>query len=496
MDIDFPPGVANETSKRRNKINWREVNLVRWDGSTMLPVGGWNRLNYSAFASNIRAAFRWTDNNNIQYTAYLCEEHCYVDDGSGTLIDITPEDGIAPPSDLSVGGWGDGAYSDSTYGTPRDGMVSRLSVAPPAYTLDNWGQELRVMTTADGRLLRWDPSSPSDPLVAVTGAPVGNHSFVVTPDRFIILFGSGGDPSRFDWCDQEDDTDWTPSTTSKAGGFNVEPAATIVSHCLSPTGVLMFTSRLAYTIQSVGLPYVFGYDKLPSECPPPYSPAAIASTPEGDIWFAINGFWLFNGVNAAPILCPIWDWINNSINKSVSRYTASMVDIVAKFELWLFFAAGDDATQNNRVVIHNYRDQTWSMGTLARTCGVASPNDPNPILASVDTVYRHEDGYNYDGADLPWAETHTFNAPGGALTTVKQMLPDVEGASAIQFKFVKRANPASDVETTSAAKLVRSNGYVDVRETARDMRMRVETIVGATWSLGPIEVDMTARGRK
>jgi hypothetical protein len=496
MLIDFPPGVVAETSRRRNQLNWREVNLVRWENNTLRPVKGWEKLNYTGIASPIRAIHKWLDNAGITNVAYLCESHCYVEQGD-TFYDVTPIDGISPPSSLIEGGYGDGDYGVGDYGTPRD-AVYRYEEATPAFSIANWGQELRVMTSSDGRLLRWDPSTPSVKLEPVDNAPTGNRSFLVTPERHIIIFGENGDRQRFVWSDQENDTNWTPSTTSKAGGFNVEPASPIVAHRLTPHGVVFFTNQASYVVRSVGLPYVYGYEQI-SECPPPYSFAAVSDTPEGAMWLSQSGFWAYNGVSATPVVCPVWDWVKDKIDDLNTRYTASVVNVSGKGELWFFFASGDAGQRNDFVVIYNYRDNNWSMGHVGRSCGVAYPTDPNPVMAIGSDIYRHEVGAAYPGMDgFPWAETHTFNSGGdGNLTTVHQMLPEVVGdSSAVVFRFVKRNNPSGGSETVSGAKPIRPNGYVDVRETARDIRMRVEQTNSVNWSLGPSDVDVRVRGRK
>lgn len=497
MIIELPPGVVNERSRRSNQANWREANLVRWDNNTLQPVKGWEKLDYASFASPIRAAHRWTDNTGVQHIAYLCEEHCYVDSGEGSVLDITPEGGLTPPAVSGAGGYGDVEYGTDDYGEPRD-AVDRLNISTPSYTLDNWGQELRVMTSADGRLLAWDPASPTDVLEPVGNAPTGNRSFLVTPERHIILFGAGGVEQQFMWSDQENDTDWTPSTTSKAGGFWVEPAAPIMTRQLTPAGTLMFTARASYVIRYIGLPYVYSYEKV-SDCPPPYSPASSTEIPQGAFWAALNGFWLYNGVNAEPVDCPIWDWIESRINQSASRYRSAMVNIAPKFEVWWFFVGGDDAEEeNNHVVIYNYKDKKWSMGQLGRTCGTSLPNDPYPVLASATAIFKHESGFQYQGAPMPWVETHTMNTSrGGRLSTIKRMLPEVDGSiDSVRFRFIKRNNPTSGPEVVSAPKTIKSNGYVDVRETARDFRMRVEMVANGDWSMGPVDMEFTGRGDK
>lgn len=494
--IELPPGVVNQKSLRSNQANWREVNLVRWEDGGLAPIGGWEALEYPVFASPLRNVHRWVDNYGNLNTAFLCELHCYVDNGAGDFYDITPADGITG-NVPGVGGWGDGDYGTGDFGTPRD-VVVRTMAATPAYTLDNWGYELRAMVSTDGRLLRWNPATSATPLVAVANAPVNNHSFAVTPERHIILFGADGEPQQFVWSDQENDTVWTVSTTSKAGGYFVEPAAPIVAHEKTPSGMLMFTNQANYIIQYVGLPFIYSYE-LVSESPPPYSPLSVAAIPEGAFWAATNGFWIFDGVSARPVDCPLWTWIDERINLTMSRYRASMIHVPSKFEVWWSFVSGDESTENNLVVIYNYKMKAWSMGRVGRSCGYSAANDQYPLMATEDEVFRHESGWEYPGADgMPWAETFTLNTARGAIkTTVHQMLPEVSGGSdAIVFKFYKRNNPSGNSEVLSLPKPIRSNGYVDVRETARDFRMRVEMVKHKDWSIGVIDMDTKARGKK
>jgi hypothetical protein len=415
------------------------------------------------------------------------------------ITDITPADGLEPPPTPDEGGFGDAEYDLDEFGTPRDAQF-RLDFAAPCYTLDNWGQELRAMTSSDGRLLGWDPTAPAGTkLAAIANAPTSNRTFVVTPERFIMLFGAGADISRFSWSDQENDTVWTVSTDTKAGGYNVEPRAPILNARLWAGGIVMFTARAAYAIAFSGLPYVYTYEKI-TECPAPFSAQSITETPTGLIWAAPNGFWVYNGTTASPISCSIWDWIKDQIDFARSRFEAYMLNVPAKFEIWWFFVNQNDAVFNTRVAVFNYKSAVWTMGKMTRTCGVSATNDAYPVMSDGTNVYRHEDGFEYVGApEKPWVESFTINFQGGAfLNTIFQMLPEFIGNPAdVQFKFLMVDNPTKEtVQRVSVPKQIRSNGYVDVREKARDIRMRVEMTGRRDWSLGPINMDVRAGGMK
>lgn len=494
--LNLPPGLQIYRSMRPYTANWRMGNLIRWDGPTLIPVGGWERVPYTSFGSKLRAIHSWVDHTSVQHTAYLCERHCYVDSGSGTLLNITPDGGITPPGTVGLGGYGDDNYGKDEYGTPRT-AVDRMSVATPAYTLSNWGSHLVAMTSADGRLLYWDPQATSTKLAAVANAPISNRSFVVTPERFIILFGAGGTPHKFQWCDQENNTNWTVGVNSKAGSFHVEPSAPIMANIVTAGGTLFFTAAGAYIIRYIGLPYVYQYEKV-QDCPPPYSPAALVDTPAGVFWGALNGFWLYNGSVASPMACPIWDFVSANIDRNYSRFYANCVNIAPKFEVWYFFSAGRAGTDN--YVSYNYKTEIWSMGWMNRICGISRANDPNPIMSDGTKVYKHEMGWSYTGSDtyLPFIDTHTINLDAGArLSTIMQLLPEVRGAAdAVKFRFIKSVNPSDATEVLSAAKYIKPDGYVDVRETARDFRIRVDGLNNRMWSLGTIDVDIKLRGKK
>ena len=112
---------------------------------------------------------------------------------SGTLTDISPSPPIAPPNNPNAGGYNDSFYNDDVYGTPRTiSPIAALDKAPSAYSLDNFGSILYAMTSADGRLLMWDPAVGGNASVQVADSgrgqvPLG-RCFVVTNERFIMIF--------------------------------------------------------------------------------------------------------------------------------------------------------------------------------------------------------------------------------------------------------------------------------------------------------------------
>jgi hypothetical protein len=496
--IQFPPGVTNLASKNAKTVNWRESNLIRWDnGVTLRPVRGWEKFNYPPFTDRVRKMHRWSDNANNIYTAYLCESHCYVDI-DGVLTDITPTDGMATPSGVQ-GGYGDDLYSKGKYGTPRPGE-NRLRLYTPAYSMDNWGEELRVMTSADGRLLAWRPSTPSVKLEAVTGAPVSNRSFIITPDRHIMLFGMGGQFDKFGWCDEEDDTNWAfADILSRAGYYNITPKSPIVAHQLFEAGIVMFSPAMSYIIEYVGLPYVYAYRPI-GKISVPVSPASICDTPEGVVWPSIDGWWIFDGTKPRTINCDVWDFITKRIDIPNSRFIASCVHLINQGEVWWFWVDKNIGPNNTRYVCLDYRSNLWNMGKLSRTCGFVYANDRYPVMSDGVNIWKHETDFEYIDTEMPWIESYNLNPNGGEnWITINKILPDVMGdASALRFSVVKTNDRNGYTpEIHSPQRQKNGDGWVDLRETARDMRLRIDMVKPSDWeTVGPILFDSKNRGKK
>ena len=499
IPIQFPPGVTNLASKNAKIVNWRESNLVRWDnGTTLRPVGGWEKFSLPPFTDTVRKMHRWSDNNNNVYTAYLCETHCYVDI-KGVLTDITPDGGMIDPTGTG-GGYGDHTYGTLQYGTPRPGE-NRLRLYTPTYSMDNWGEELRVMTSADGRYLGWSPiAAPGTKLVAIANAPLNNRSFIITPERHAMIFGMDGQFDKFGWSDEEDDTNWAfTDILSRAGYYEISPKSPIVAHQLFEDGILMFSPAMSYEIEYVGLPYVYSYRPI-GKVPIPVSPASVCETPSGVVWPSIDGWWIFDGTTPRVVPCDVWDFITKRIDTPNARFFSAIVHVANKGEVWWFWPDKGTGPENARYVCWDYRSSVWNMGLLRRTCGFVYANDRYPVMSDGVNIWKHEIGFMYpDAVEMPWIESFNLNPNGGEnMITVKKILPDVEGdIDALRFSMMKtNVRAGYTPETRSPQRKKNGYGWVDIRETALDMRLRIDMVKESDWgTVGPIVFDNAVRGK-
>ena len=458
------------------------------------------------------------------------------------------------------------------YGGSRsiDSVVAQDKL-PSAYSLDNFGSILYAMTSADGRLLMWDPglgigvagTTPAtaafttsvatipvasgltwlkpgltvndttngkyvgvvlsyagttltltanaanagalndqlsfsnaaviQPAVAGRGPVPAGRCFVITNERYIMIFGTGSDgtvdggkANRFAWCDQENPGAWDyTNVTSQAGYLDIEPASPIICASATRNGIIIFTAKKAYNSQYLGMPYIYNYVEIGNNCTP-WSPQSISATSSMIAWMSKQGAFSFDGTSILPVNCLVRPWVDDDIDLLQVREQACLVHVGDFNEVWWFFPQ-DGATKNTRCIYYSYKEGWWGMGQMARTAGITSSYTAHTIMADDTVAFQHEVPYAYPAnVPLPWAETYDLNLNSGSrLTTVKQLIPDVDGAaqSLLYSLFYRTSrsvmldstgNVIPVVEQQTPPQPVRSNGYVDFRVTGRDIRMRVE----------------------
>ena len=535
--LSIPPGVVATPTKKMRSSNYAEVNYVRWREGQLTPMGGQLKLvqpdgsSGYQFASRCKLIHGWFGLDGEYHIAYLCEQHLYVDTG-GTLVDITPSGGMTAPAGL-VGGYGDGVYcippggAEDLYGTPRSEPSSvAITEIPDAYSLNNFGSILYAMTSPDGRLLMWDPAVGGAAVVqpAASGrGPVPNgRCFVVTQERFIMIFGShndgtvgGGSARRFAWCDQENPGAWDYSNvTSQAGFLDIEPASPIICALAARTGTLIWTAtRNAQRPATLGSPYIYNYVELSDSCTP-WSPQSAVTTASLALWMGEQGVVSFDGTSVMPVACPVRPWVDDDIDPVAVRELSFACHLGEYNEWWWFFPQLNQPT-NTRAIVYNYKEGWWTQCRLSRSAGITSSYTAHPIFADDTIAIQHEiyGGTAYVNASmpvvLPFAETFDLSlTTGSRLTTVKQLIPDIEAVDSsnpdavaavignLKYSiFYRNSRSLGAPELQSTPVPVRQDGYVDFRVTGRDVRLRIDVgPIIQPFTLGAHLIDAVPRG--
>ncbi len=288
IPLNIPAGVYRNGTEYQSKGRYFDANLVRWFEGTLRPLGGWRKKSESQMTGKCRGLITWRDNSADRWIAAGTHSKLYAMNEAGTLKDITPTGFTAGSADgVSKVGYGYGPYGAYAYGVARPDTGSFTPAT--TWSLDTWGEYLVGCSNSDGKLYEWQLGFSTPTLAAaITNAPTGNEAVMTTSERFVFALGAGGNTRKVAWCDQEDNTVWTPAADNQAGDFELTTVGDIKCGKRVRGLSIIFTDVDVHTATYVGLPYVYSFEKVGSACGV-ISSQAVAAIETAAIWMSRCG---------------------------------------------------------------------------------------------------------------------------------------------------------------------------------------------------------------
>jgi hypothetical protein len=491
IPIQIPPGVYRNGTELQSAGRWYDANLVRWFEGTMRPVGGWEKRSNSAVTGAARGLITWRDNAGDRWIGIGTHSKLYAMNEAGVLKEITPSGFVAGNADATINfGYGGGFYGLEPYGIARLDNDSYLDAT--TWSMDTWGEYLVACSSSDGKLYEWQLGFTTPTVAAaITNAPVNNKALLVTAERFLFALGAGGDGRKVQWCDQEDNTDWTPTALNQAGDFSLNTVGTIMAGKRFRGVSLIWTNVDVHSAQYVGQPFVYGFEKVGSGCGL-ISPQAVAITDNAAIWMSRSGFFVYDGY-VRPLASDVSDFIFRDINVSQISKVYS-VHNSAFGEVWWFYPSAQ-SNEIDRYVIYNYRENHWAIGLLARTAGTDVNVFKSPIMVDTDGyVYEHELGFATDATNGIYAETGPVQiGVGDNVMMARELIPDELTAGGVQASFSTKFYPNAAEYSHGPYSL---SNPTSIRFTGRQVKMKIEQVQASNWRVGVMRVDAVPGGRR
>jgi len=488
IPLKIPAGVYRNGTEYQSAGRYFDSNLVRWFENTLRPIGGWRKRSSSQMTGSCRGLVTWRDNSDNRWIAAGTNSKLYAMNEAGTLKDITPSGFTTGSADaVSKLGYGYSTYGSFAYGVARPDLGA---VTPAAtWTMDTWGEYLIACSDSDGKLYEWQLGFSSPTLAAaITNAPTSCAAVMSTAERFIFALGASGNPRLVKWCDQENNTVWTASTTNQAGDFELQTVGSLKCGKRVRGLNLLFTDVDVHASAYIGAPYVYSFEKVGSGCGV-ISSQAVAAIDTAAMWMSRSGFWIYDGY-VKPLQSDVGDYVFNNIN-----YTqASKIYAVhnSKYGEITWFYPSSASNENDSYVTYNYRENHWAIGSLSRTAGTDRGVFSNPLMVSSDGyVYEHEVGYDYGGASV-YAETGPIEVGNGdAIMSVRQVIPDEQTLGEVVVSFKTRMYPTADESTFGPYS---ASEPTDVRFSARQVKVRYTANVLSDWRVGVTRLEAVASG--
>ena len=490
IPLKLPPGIYRNGTEYQAAGRWYDANLVRWYENTLRPMGGWRKRAAGQMSGSCRGFITWRDNSANRWIAAGTHTKLYAMNEAGTLKEITPTSFTAGVADaISKTGYGYSTYGALAYGTarPDTGLITPATT----WSMDTWGEYLVACSNADGKIYEWQLGFTTPTIAAaITNAPTSNKAILVTAERILFALGAGGNPRKVQWCDQENNTVWTPAGDNQAGDYELATPGTLIAGKRVKGVNLLFTDVDVHTAQYVGAPFVYGFEKAGSGCGL-ISAQSVAAIDTAAIWMSKSGFWIYDGY-VKPLPSDVSDYVFGNMNFNQSSKVYAVHN--SKYgEIWWYYPSSQ-STENDSYVTFNYRENSWNIGTLARTAGTDAGVFVNPLMVSSDGyIYEHEVGFSYDGASV-YAESGPVQLGNGDnIMSVRQVVPDEQTLGEAVVSFKTRNYPTG---TQSTFGPYTAANPTDVRFAARQVNVKVTGAVLADWRIGVMRLDAIPSGKR
>jgi len=474
LPVALPMGFARNGTLYENRQRWVDGTLVRWKDGALQPVGGW-QLVHTASGSEVqvtgkpRASLAWRKNDAtiwlaVGTTGTPSRLYAY---SNGVLTDITPAgltNGAADGQLFSgSGGWGEGGWGDVPWGGFASGG---FFVDADTWSLDNFGEVLVACLTADGKLYS---STPTAQAVVITNAPVNCRAVVVTPERFLMALGAGGDPRLVQWASQETLTTWTPTATNSAGDFPLSTNGRLVAGRATARETLLWTDADLWAATYIGGQLIYAFVQRGDNCGL-LAPNGIAVVDQAAFWMGDGNFFVYDGA-VRPLPCAVSDYVFGNFNRTQRAKVVAFANS-AFHEVWWFYpSATQSGTENDRYVAYNYRGDFWMTGTLGRAAGVSAGVFADPQLWDANgRLYTHETGDDR-GGEIPFVESGPLElGDGEQVVRIQKLIPDLRTLGQVEATFFASFQPMGTEETFGPYQLAQET---DVRLNARQVRLKL-----------------------
>ncbi len=466
---------------------WYDGNLVRFYAGTIQPIGGWRLKSTTAMTGAPRAIISWRDNENTARVAIATHSHIYYMTRAGVLSDITPTGFITGRADaLAAGGYGDADYGEGTYGSPRDDS-SQIQDATIT-SMDTWGEDLVFVSPEDTTIYQWN-LDPATRAAAVANAPSAN-ALIVTQEGILMALAAEGVLRRVKWSDQRNNTLWAADATNQAGDFDLQTNGRLMMGLRITGGLLLFTDLDVHLATYTADNRVYAFDKKSDGCGAISRNAGVALDSQA-VWMGTSGFWLYNGF-AQPLPCDVSDYVFSDLNYLQQSKVVCEVNSEFGEVTWRYCSGG--ATEIDRYVTWNLRENHWTVGSLRRLSGTDKGVTPYPLRCGGDgKVYEHEVGFTYD-SDMPFLEGGPIQLGNGDNVMYANMLmPDDKTVGDVSASFFVKFEP-DGTETEYGPYNLASR--TDLRFGGRQMRVRFDGARSIGWRIGTPRLDVTQGGMR
>jgi hypothetical protein len=251
---------------------------------------------------------------------------------------------------------------DSTDASLDD--VSKLSGGSPisytSTTLWDFTQFGNVVIAANGKdkLQAWQTGSSGNFADLAAAAP--SASYVTVVRDFVVAAKDATYPNRVFWSDINDETDWTPGSTSQSDTQDIPDGGDIQGITGGEFG-LIFLERAISRMTYIGSPLFFQFDTI-SRSLGCYEPRSIVQYGQMSYFLSNDGFYACDGQNVVPIGAEKVDrFFFEDSNPSELDKMSAAIDPINSLVIWSYL----NTFSQQSLIIYNWQTKKWSRATTS-----------------------------------------------------------------------------------------------------------------------------------
>jgi hypothetical protein len=528
--------------------------------ATQLPGYGWSLGQYggtvsgeatttlSAGINAVTTTIALTDasqfpSSGTNYVQIGTEEISYTGISTNNLTGVTR--GVRNTTAASHSG-GDTVTNSSDYVGWGEAASGDYVIDPGLWSLDSFGKKL-IALIHNGPLFEWDSdasNATSTRATIISGAPTASRDMIVsTPDRHLVCFGTettiGTSTTQDDmfirWSNREDINTWAITSTNTAGSQRLADGSRIMGAVRGRDATYVWTDTAAFTMRFVGVPFVFAFSQVGTNCGLIGMNAAI-EVDGAAYWMSENGFFRFTG-KLESMQCLVEDYVYDDLNTTAQQLINCGLNNLFGEIYWFYPSNSSEIV--NRMVSYNYLDsspqrQIWVTSSLDRTTWSDSAVFGKPHGTkytagndvSFDVVgntegrtayFEHETGTDQveagsvsaiaasvESGDYDITVTKeggaTLQGDGEFLMKIRRFLPDFisqTGNTQITLNLRDYPNSSQARSPLGPFTISSSTTKVDTRARARAVSLKIaNTGTSQDWKLGTFRLDIQPDGRR
>lgn len=341
-------------------------------------------------------------------------------------------------------------------------------------------------------------------------APIAKYVAVIRDFVVAANLDAGVNPTKVQWSDIADETNWTSGSTSQSD-YQLIPDGGNITGITGGEFGLIFLERSIVRMSYIGSPFFFQFDTISRNLGCKYG-GSVTQYGQMSYFLSSDGFYSCDGQSITPIGNEKVDryfYDNVDLNKA-DKITVA-IDPIRKLVVWNY----PTVSNTHSLLIYNWQIQRWSQAETTADYIVSAASSGYTLEAldafgTLDTLTTSLDSPLWTGGSFLFAGTSgayivTFT---GSNSTANLITSDIEQGynSVVTLGRVQVDNGSATVAVASRKELddtitfsspatTSSEGRASLRSYGRYHRFEVIPSGNWTSAIG-IDVDITQQGNR